>query len=156
MSKKYISLSLSIFMCLNMFAQSDSIVEFKNYKNVWKSNGFSQAAIINLGSCKMIMISGQVPLDSSGSLIGKDDFVKQTNQVFVNIKNIITNEGGTMSDVVKLSAYLKDISQLQAFRAVRDKFINIAQPPASTLVEAAKMFRDDIMLEVDATAIIHK
>jgi 2-iminobutanoate/2-iminopropanoate deaminase len=62
-----------------------------------------------------------------------------------------------MEDVVKLSYFLLDVSQIQKVRDTRDRFINTAKPPASTLVQVGKLFRDDILIEVEATAIIpHK
>jgi 2-iminobutanoate/2-iminopropanoate deaminase len=49
-----------------------------------------------------------------------------------------------------------DVSQIPAFREVRKKFINIKNPPASTLVQVSKLFRDDLLIEIEATAIIPK
>ena len=49
---------------------------------------------------------------------------------------------------------LLDMSQIQTLRAVRDKFVNLKHPPASTLVQVNKLFRDDVLIEVEATAIV--
>jgi 2-iminobutanoate/2-iminopropanoate deaminase len=78
----------------------------------------------------------------------------QATQVFNNIKSIIEAQGGKMNNLVKISIYLTDISQLAAFREIRDQFINTKAPPVSTLVQVNHLFRDDVLLEVDATAII--
>lgn len=118
--------------------------------------GYSHAAIIDLGNCQMIVLSGQVPLDSKGNLVGQGDLGKQAEQVFFNIKNILSDLGGTMDNVVKLGIFVTDVSQIQTFRDTRNKFINIKNPPASTLVQVSKLFRDDVLLEVEATAIIPK
>lgn len=59
--------------------------------------------MVDLGSCKMVILSGQVPLDAQGGLVGKDDLEKQAEQVFRNIKAIVTDAGGTMDDVVRPS-----------------------------------------------------
>ncbi len=101
-------------------------------------------------------MSGQVPLDNQGNLIGKGDFGKQAEQVFANIKSIVTEAGGTMSHVVKLGIFLVDIKEIQTLRDVRNKFINLKNPPASTLVQVNKLFREDILIEIEATAIIPK
>ncbi|MNR29893.1 Enamine/imine deaminase [compost metagenome] len=131
-------------------------MEFKNPSSVVNPKGYSQAAVIDLGNCQMIILSGQVPLDKNGNLVGKNDMEKQTEQVFVNIKNILTDLGGTMDNIVKLGIYVKDVSQIQSLRNVRDRFINTQTPPASTLVEITKLFREDILIEIEATAIIPK
>jgi enamine deaminase RidA (YjgF/YER057c/UK114 family) len=62
--------------------------------------------------------------------------------------------GATFSDVVKLNYYVVDASQLAALREVRDRYINTAAPPASTLVEVRRLFRGDVLLELEATAVI--
>jgi reactive intermediate/imine deaminase len=104
----------------------------------------------------MVIISGQVPLDNQSNLVGKGDFKKQTEQVFVNIKNIVIEAGGTMDHVVKLGIYLVDIAEIKTLRDVRNKFINLKNPPASTLVQVNKLFREDVLIEIEATAVIPK
>lgn len=142
---------------LTGFTQTNTaIVAFKNPSSVSTPKGYAHAAVIDLGNCKMIILSGQVPFDSKGNLIGKGDFTKQAEQVFMNIKNIINDLGGTMGDIVKLGFYMLDVSQIQTLRNVRDKYINLNKPPASTLVQVSKLFRDDVLLEIEATAVIPK
>ena len=135
-------------------SQTDSTVKFVNPTSVSSPKGFSQAAEIDLGTCKMLLISGQVAFDQQGNLIGKANFSEQATQVFNNIKSIVEAQGGKMNNLVKINIYLTDIGQLATFREIRDQFINIKAPPASTLVQVNQLFRDDVLLEVDATAII--
>lgn len=117
-------------------------------------HGYAQTAQIDLGNCKMIIISGQVAFDNKGTLVGNGDFEKQAEQVFLNLKNTVESAGGSMDDIVKLGIYVIDMSQIQTLRAVRDKFVNVKHPPASTLVQVNKLFRDDVLIEVEATAIV--
>lgn len=118
--------------------------------------GYSTSVQVDLGTSTMVIISGQVALDKDGNLVGKGDLARQTSQVFINIKTIIEEAGGTMDDLVKIGIYLTDARQIQPFRDVRDKFINIKNPPASTLVQVSGLFRPDLLVEVEATAIIPK
>jgi len=111
---------------------------------------------IDLGNCKMLIISGQIALDSKGNLVGKNNLAEQTEQVFINIKNIIEENGGIMADVIKIGIYMVDITQVQTMRDVRNKFFNKASPPASTLVQVSKLVGEDLMIEIDATVIIPK
>jgi reactive intermediate/imine deaminase len=153
-SKKLLLLPL-LFLSALAFSQTDtSIIKFINPASVSAPHGYSHAAKIDLGNCKMLIISGQVAIDNKGNLIGKGDFSKQTEQVFQNIKSIVEDAGGKMDNVVKLGYFLLDINQLQTLRAIRDKFVNLKNPPASTLVQVNKLFRDDILIEIEATAII--
>lgn len=130
------------------------IVKFDNPKTLYTPKGYSHSAIIDLGNCKMVLLSGQVPLDNQGNLVGKGDLAKQAEQVFLNIQNAIGSAGGTMEHVVRLNIYLVDGADIQPVRDVRDKFIYTKTPPASTLVKVSGLFRDDILLEIEATFII--
>ncbi|MBC9912558.1 RidA family protein [Chitinophaga varians] len=136
-------------------AQSEkSGVYFMNPPEVAKPNGYSQAAVINLGTHTMLILSGQVPLNVKGELVGKDNFEQQAEQVFANIQKVIEAAGGKMSDIVKLSYFILDTKNLKTLRAVRDKYVDVQHPPASTLVQVSGLFRDDVLLEVEATAVI--
>ncbi|NHA04428.1 RidA family protein [Mucilaginibacter sp. HC2] len=152
--KKHLYLFL-LFISSVSFAQNSNI-SFINPSSVSTSKGYSQAVTIDLGKNTMLILSGQVALDKDGHLVGKDDISAQIQQVFTNIKNIVEAAGGNMNDVVKLNYYMTDVSQVQVLRGIRDKFVNTVHPPASTLVQVSKLFRDDILVEIEATAIIQK
>lgn len=133
-----------------------SIVTFKNAGSVSIPAGYSHAAEIDLGNCIMLLLSGQVPLDKEGNLVGKGDLAKQAEQGFQNIKSIMEEAGGTMDSIVTTGVFLTDITQVQKFRDVRNRFINPEKPPASTLVQISKLFSDDWLIEIEATAVIPK
>lgn len=146
-----------LLLSLTGFSQTDtSIVKFHNPASVSMIKGYSHSVEIDLGNCKMVIISGQIALDNKGNLIGKDNLAEQTEQVFTNIKNIIAESGGTMNDVIKIGIYMIDITQVQAMRDVRNKFFNQQKPPTSTLVQVSKLVRDDLLIEIEATVIIPK
>lgn len=147
------------FLCisLNVFSQSDtSILKFINPSALATPKGYSHAVHLDLGNAKMIIMSGQVALDKQGNVVGKGDLAKQIEQTFLNIKALVEDAGGTMNDVVKISNYLIDLSQIQVFRDIRDKFINVKDPPASTTVQVSRLFREELLVEIEATAIILK
>ena len=52
----------------------------------------------------------------------------------------------------KLTYFVTDIDQLAAVREARDEFINVANPPASSLVEVSRLFQPGILLEIEAIA----
>jgi enamine deaminase RidA (YjgF/YER057c/UK114 family) len=56
-------------------------------------------------------------------------------------------------DVVKLNFFVTDLSEIAALREIRDRYANTEQPPASTLVQVAGLFRPDVMFEADAVAV---
>lgn len=128
-------------------------VEYKSSPKVFSIRGLSQSVSIDCGGSKMILLSGQVPLDSDGNLVG-NTIEEQTKQVFRNIENILKEYGGTGKDIIKLVIYTTDVTKTPDFRKVRDLFVNLQTPPVSSLVEVNRLFRDDIHIEVEATAVI--
>ena len=105
----------------------------------------------------LVFISGQVALDQSGNVVGKDDFRAQLQQVFENLKAAVEAAGGTFDDVIKLNSYVVDMSHLAEFREVRDRFVNVKNPPASTAVQVSRLFRPEFLVEIEAVAVVkHK
>ncbi len=145
-----------LFLSLGFTTFAQSPLKLVNPSSVASPKGYSQVAQIDLGNATMLLIAGQVPLDKQGNLVGKDDFARQTEQVFINIKNIIEEAGGNMNHLAKLSYFIKDVSKIQLVRDVRDKFVNTKTPPTSTLIEVSKLYRDDVLIEIEATAVIPK
>lgn len=117
-----------------------------------RSVGYSQLAIITGGT--VVFIAGQVALDKSGEVVGKDDFKAQIQQVFENLDAAVEAAGGTFNDVVKLNSYFLDLTDLPEFRQVRDKYINVKNPPASTAIQVRRLFRPEFLVEVEAVAVV--
>jgi enamine deaminase RidA (YjgF/YER057c/UK114 family) len=119
--------------------------------------GYSQVAEVNDG--KIVYIAGQVALDKSGALVGKDDFRAQLQQVFENLKAAVDAAGGDFNSVIKLNYYCSasvDPSQLPVAREIRDKYVNTSNPPTSTFVFVQRLVRPEWLIEVDAVAVVKK
>jgi reactive intermediate/imine deaminase len=99
-----------------------------------------------------IYVSGQIALDRSGALVGGADVKAQAKQVFENLKAALAAADATMDDVVKITIYMRDVTQVQAVRDVRDAYFT-KEPPASTLVEVSRLVRPELLLEIDAIAV---
>jgi enamine deaminase RidA (YjgF/YER057c/UK114 family) len=115
--------------------------------------GYTQLVEVPAGH-RFLYLSGQVALDSAGRLVGGTDLRAQARQVFENLRAGLAAAGATFADVVKLNYYVLDVGQLPILREVRDQYVNTAAPPASTLVEVRRLFRDDVLLEVEAIAVV--
>lgn len=114
-------------------------------------NGYSHAVSF---SGMMVAISGQAPLDADGRLIGEDDPQAQVRQVFDNLVAALAAAGAGMEHVVKLTVYLTDLADLADFRLVRDEYICLERPPASSLVEVSRLLHPAFRVEIDALAAI--
>jgi enamine deaminase RidA (YjgF/YER057c/UK114 family) len=80
--------------------------------------GYSHAVSF---SGRMVAVSGQVPLDSDGQLVGVGDARAQVEQVFANLVTALAAAGATMAQVVKLTYYITDLADLAVVRSVRDE-----------------------------------
>ena len=114
---------------------------------------FGYSHVVEAQAGTIVYISGQVPLDAKGQLVGAGDFAAQTRQVFENLTRALEAADATWSDVVKLDYFLRDVDQIGAVRAIRDEYVDTANPPASTLVEVSSLFSPDVLVEVQAVAI---
>jgi enamine deaminase RidA (YjgF/YER057c/UK114 family) len=117
--------------------------------------GYSHVAVVTGG--KLVYIAGQVPRNASGDLVGAGDFRKQVEQVFANLKAAIEAAGGTFHDIVKLNYYCVDSvdpSQQPVVREVRDRYVNVKHPPASTFVVVRRLVRPEWLIEIEAVAVV--
>jgi reactive intermediate/imine deaminase len=114
---------------------------------------FGYSHVVDSPADRIVYISGQVPLDSAGQLVGEGDFEAQTRQVFENLTLALEAAGAAWSDVVKLNYFLTDVTQITSVRAIRDEYVDIERPPASTLVQVSGLFRPEVMVEIEAVAV---
>ena len=125
---------------------------FINPPEIAPANGYTH--VVEVSNSKMIFISGQIAFDTSGKLVGKDNLLEQSQQIFENINAALEASGADFSHVVKFTYFMLDISQIAVVRSVRDKYINTSQPPASSAVEVRKLFRDELLIEIEAIAAV--
>jgi reactive intermediate/imine deaminase len=114
---------------------------------------FGYSHVVDAPAGRVVYVSGQVPLDAAGELVGEGDFAAQVRQVFENLTAALAAADATWDDVVKLNYFVRDVSEVAALRAIRDEYVNTERPPASTLVEVSRLFRDDVLVEIEAVAV---
>lgn len=144
---------LALFIAVTNPASAQARGRFVNPTGLPAPKGYTHVVEVPAGA-RILYVSGQVPLDKDGNLVGAGDFGRQAEQVFRNLGLALTEAGASFADVVKINYYVRDISHINELRAVRDRHMNLKAPPASTLVEVSRLFRDDVMLEVDAIAAV--
>jgi enamine deaminase RidA (YjgF/YER057c/UK114 family) len=115
--------------------------------------GYSQ--IVEVSAGRMIFIAGQTALDRDGNVLGKNDFVAQAEQVFQNLTIALQASQCTPANLVKLTVFLTDMDNLEAYREARNRFFASVTPsaaPAVTLVEVSKLYGPDFLIEIEAIA----
>jgi enamine deaminase RidA (YjgF/YER057c/UK114 family) len=129
--------------------------EFLRPKELLPTPGYSHVAKTN--GLPIAFIAGQVPCDASGALIGEGNFRAQVEQVFKNLKIAVEAAGGSMNDLLKLNYYLVasvDRSEQPAIREVRDRYINVDAPPASTLAVIHRLAQPGWLVEIEAVVAL--
>lgn len=101
----------------------------------------------------LLFVSGCVPIDADGRLVGGDDVVAQARQVFRSIEDVLAAAGATFADVAKVTLYLTDVDDRVKINPVRQEFFGEARP-ASTLVEVSRLAVPGARLEVEAVAVL--
>lgn len=100
-----------------------------------------------------IWISGMLPTDKEGNLVGKGDVVAQAEQVFHNIEAVLEAAGASFAHVVKVTVYLRNVDDRPRINPIRQRFFG-EDRPASTLVEISRLAMDDALVEIDAVAYV--
>jgi len=129
----------------------DRDVQYLNPPTLSMPTGYTHVVEVRRG--RTIYIAGQVALDQTGAVVGKGDFAAQAKQVFENLRLALAAAGATFDNLVKVTTFVTDMSQLQLLREVRAKYYG-NNAPASTLVQVAKLANDALMIEVEAIAVV--
>ena len=107
---------------------------------------YSQAVAVD----GWVYCSGQIPLDPSTGELVEGDIAAQTDLVLKNLAAVLEAAGGSLSDIVKTTVYLKDLGSFVEMNEVYGEFFTDA-PPARATVEVARLPMD-VLVEIDCVA----
>ena len=115
----------------------------------WEAKiGYSRAVRVGVA----LYVSGSTAMTPSG-LVGKGDPYAQTIQTFKTIEAALKQAGASLNDVVRTRIYMANIDQWQEVgRAHGESFGNIR--PATTMVEVKRLIDPDMLVEIEADAIV--
>ena len=102
---------------------------------------------------RLVFVSGCVASDENGKTVGGADVIAQARQVHENIKRCLAAAGATFADVCKVTVFLKNIADREKVNVARKEYLG-PQRPASTLVEISRLVRDDLLVEIEAVAVL--
>ncbi len=101
-----------------------------------------------------LYLAGQVAFDEQNQVVGAGDPERQAEQVWRNIGLAVEAAGGTLADVVKITIFLKDVRHAPAEISVRERLFEPGRFPVCTLVQVANLGLPDLLMEVDAVAVL--
>ena len=126
-------------------------IRYINPTTLSTPTGYTHVVEVRRG--RTIYIAGQVAFDRSGKVVGERDFKVQARQVMENVKAALAAGGATFANVVKITTFVTDLSEIQALREIRSEYFG-PNPPASTLVQVVQLARPELMIEVEAIAVV--
>jgi len=125
---------------------------FINPPTISKPPGYTHV-VETTGPGKTIYIARQLGFTVDGKL--PEDFRGQAMQAFENLKNALAAVGAEFKHVVKINNYIIDMpANIGTFREVRDRYLNMSAPPASTAVGVPALARPGALFEIEAIAVL--
>jgi enamine deaminase RidA (YjgF/YER057c/UK114 family) len=127
---------------------------FVNPSNMHRPRGYTHAVVVDAG--RLIFIAGQVALDKEGNLVGRGDLRAQTEMALDNLVSALAAAGATPADVVKLNTYVVNYkpADYPIIREARARIFTGQDPPASTLIGVQALAVEDLLIEIEAIAVL--
>lgn len=122
--------------------------EFISPKGLFEPMGWSHA--IKTGNT--IYLAGMVGFDEHRKVVA-GGFEAQTVKTFENIKLVLEAAGASLKDVVKITVYVTDIKNIVKFREIRARYFSPPMP-ASTGIEVSRLILPELLIEIEAIAVI--
>ncbi len=110
--------------------------------------GYSPALAVG----DLLFVAGQSSINDDGVTVGAGDFEAQGHQTFSNLARVLAAGGCTLSDVIKVTVFVTDMSRLPTIVALRRQYFT-APYPTDSLVEVSALSRPELQIEIEAIAV---
>ena len=129
-------------------------VTYLNPEGLHKNPVYSQA-VVTSGRVRTVYVGGQNGVDTTGAVVGKGDIGAQATQVAKNLQAALAAGGARAQHVVKWNVYVvQGQSPEPAMSAFQDVLGQLPNPPVITVLYVAALANPDLLLEVDAVAVV--
>lgn len=117
-----------------------------------RQQSYYNHAVIRTGT--PVFLTGQVAWDEDGNVVGAGDIARQVAQTYCNLGLLLAGMGAGPGNVVKLTTYATDRAFIPALHLGRTAFFAGHALPASTFILVAGLADPDLMIEIEAIAVI--
>jgi enamine deaminase RidA (YjgF/YER057c/UK114 family) len=114
-------------------------------------SAFARGMAVTLGDCRYYFVSGTASIDDHGRTVHVGDFDTQTEYTLTAVSSLLEEAGAALPDVRQATAFLKNPCDRRSFERIADR-AGLSTVPVVTTV--ADVCRDDLLFEVDATAVV--
>jgi reactive intermediate/imine deaminase len=126
----------------------------RNYSTstVWEPIvGYSRAVKID----NRVVVTGTTATDAEGNIVGVGDPAAQTRQVLENIKSVLERADASLADVIRTRMYVTNIDDWEAIGRVHGEYF-AGIMPATTMVEVSRLIHPDMLVEIEAEAVMNR
>ena len=126
--------------------------EIVSPEGLWMPLGVYSHAVKVKGN-QFLFMSGVTSRDKDGTVVGQGDFQFQIRKIFENMEVILKCAGAGFENIVKMTTYVTDTSHYAEIQEVRSRYFK-GDYPASTLVQVKQLSSPDLLIEVEAIAVL--
>jgi enamine deaminase RidA (YjgF/YER057c/UK114 family) len=116
--------------------------------------GYVQANEVS-GAQHILFLAGQGSVDEEGRPVHPDDMGAQLDQTLDNLETVLREAGAALSDVVRLNIYTTDVDRFfEVYGGIAGRLAEAGCRPASTLLGVTRLAYPEMLVEIEATAVL--